>query len=166
MPPWRTRLPATRGSHPLVDQTLDVVALPDALAAVHGALGHFWQTVAGSVPALPDEAWRLRFATAVLEIAANIVRHAFPAGRDPGPMRLRLRWYPDRAVALFADSGVACPVSLRRVRPPAGDLLSIEGGLGLTVARAALDRLEYRRVRGTLNRWRLVKAFPPAQVPA
>lgn len=154
---------SSRPSHPLVDITVTATAGPEALAAIHAALARFWEQVADAAPDAPDEPWRWRFATAVLEIAANIVRHAFPPGRAPGLMRLRLRWYPDRAVAVFADGGVPCEVSLRNLRAPADVLASQEGGLGLWVAMTALDRLEYRRVRGTANRWRLVKLLPAAR---
>ena len=135
-------------------------ATVEALPLVHATLGRFWHA-AGTTAARPfDPDWRNRFVSAVGEVAANIVRHAYPTGTERGSLRFRLRLYPDRVLASFADWGVAFtgPSEPRGLLGP--DLLELpEGGYGLALARAALDRLDYRRTPGGMNCWRLVKRF-------
>ena len=108
-------------------------------------------------PATPTSRWRDLFRTAVAEIAANIVRHAYPPSGAARPFELQVLVYPDRLVALFADSGVAWEPADEPAAPDPLDLP--EGGLGLAVARGALDELSYRREPDGRNVWRLVKHF-------
>lgn len=108
-------------------------------------------------PATPTSRWRDLFRTAVAEIAANIVRHAYPPSGLARPFELQVLVYPDRLVALFADSGVAWDPADEPAAPDPLDLP--EGGLGLAVARGALDELTYRREADGRNVWRLVKHF-------
>ena len=130
------------------------------LAALHTTLDRFWAAVDQAVAEPPDARWRQLLVTALAEIGANIVRHAYPAGTKPGSLRFRLRLYPDRVVASFADWGLAFagPAEARGALEP--DQLELpEGGYGLALARAAVDRLDYRRTPGGMNCWRLVKRF-------
>ncbi|MCX6024248.1 MAG: ATP-binding protein, partial [Chloroflexi bacterium] len=62
------------------------------------------------------------------------------------------------AVARFTDRGVAFEgaLSVPYIEPLERGMLP-EGGYGLRLARAALDRLEYRRTNAQINLWRLVK---------
>ena len=106
----------------------------------------------------PDATWRAEFATSLAEVAANIVRHAYPPGTAADLVQIRLRLYPNRAEATLTDAGIPYePPS----RPPASadrDLLDLaEGGWGLAIARAAVDDLRYRRLPGGKNRWQIVK---------
>ena len=65
--------------------------------------------------------------------------------------------YQDRLVARFSDHGAAWEPA---DEPRAPDPLDLpEGGLGLAVARGALDELNYRRERDGTNVWQLVKRF-------
>jgi anti-sigma regulatory factor (Ser/Thr protein kinase) len=133
------------------------VAAPESLAAVHAALDRFWRRVEKCGIAVDDET-RFELATAIGELSGNVVRHAYPAG--PGELRLTLRLRDNALEAVVTDRGR--PLS---GLPPARDLHAIDplgltdGGFGLDLVRAAVDRVEYARAR-KVNRWRLVKSLP------
>lgn len=75
-------------------------------------------------------------------------------------MRLRLNVYADRVEACFTDWGLAFNDSSRPPEVVGDDVFAVpEGGYGLAIARAALDRLDYRRTPRGTNSWRLVKRF-------
>ena len=80
--------------------------MAERLGQVHAALERFWAAADQALPHPPDTAWRARFATAVAEIAANIVEHAYPPGMPAGRLRLRLRAYPTYVEAQFCDAGI------------------------------------------------------------
>ncbi len=136
-----------------------MTATAEELAGLHAALERFWRAVDATLAEPPSRDWRNRFATALAEIAANIVRHAYPTGTVRGPIRLRLRLYTDRVVGSFADRGIAFRPAdgTGASRPDPTELA--EGGYGLALARASLDRLDYRRTPSGMNCWRLVKRF-------
>ena len=75
-------------------------AEPVWLDQVHAALDRLW-TVSAEVPELD----RIRFETAVIEIATNIVRHAVPAGPGPVQAAVLLRSAPPRLEAELSDDG-------------------------------------------------------------
>lgn len=135
--------------------------------AVHAALGRFWDAMDRARPsaAAPDDrAARLAFLTAVGEIGANIVHHAFPTDA-PGTVRLRLRLYPDRVELRFTDRGrpYSDPNPRRNLQPltPDADVFALsEGGRGLALAGLVLDDLRYLRTPDGRNCWRLVKRLP------
>jgi anti-sigma regulatory factor (Ser/Thr protein kinase) len=152
---------------------------------LHAALARFWAGVDRTVAHPPDALWRARFATAVAEIGANIIRHGRPPTVRPQPMRLRLRAFRDRAEARFTDDGLPFNRQVPRPQSPTAgidlngvstgaasaagaiydpggpdDALDIaEDGYGLQLARAAVDELAYSRTATGQNRWRLVKRF-------
>ncbi len=153
-------MPATR-SEVLVEESVAGRATPALLPALHAALERFWRAVDGVAGEPPQQEWRQYFATALAEIAANIVRHAHPQGTATGGLHLRLRLYADRVEAQFTDRGI--PFNEPATPPVLPDLDPLalpEGGFGLAVARAAVDRVEYRRTPTGLNRWRLMKRLP------
>jgi serine/threonine-protein kinase RsbW len=142
----------------LIDETIVVSATAQQPDAVHAALDRFWAKVATAVMRPPNGKWRAQFATAIAEIAANIIRHAYPGGREPRPMRLYLYAYSDRVEAVLSDEGVAFIPPPPAEDAPELDLLKLpESGRGLAVAQACLDELEYRRTGEGTNEWRLVK---------
>ncbi len=116
---------------------------PEALGPVHELLTELW---AGE-PAVDGSA-RLRFETAVAEIAANIAEHAAASGARE--LELRLRGLPDRVEAVFEDDGG--PVAPGPGGWPPDDA---ERGRGLELVRAAVDVLRYER-HGSRNRWVVV----------
>jgi serine/threonine-protein kinase RsbW len=127
--------------------------------AVHAALDRAWAAIDASAAGTPTSRWRDLFRTAVAEIAANIVRHAYAPTQDARPFVLKVLVYHDRLEAQFSDSGVAWEPGSEPAAPDPLDLP--EGGLGLAVARGALDELTYRREPNGTNVWRLLKWFPP-----
>jgi len=126
---------------------LTVPARPASLDQIHDLLDSLWS----EQERFPD-ADRLRFETAVIEVAGNIVTHAAAAAR-PGEVtvELTLSASPDEATARFCDDGGAAELDLARVRMP--DTMA-ESGRGLALTRALTDDLTYQRV-GSANIWTL-----------
>lgn len=126
---------------------------PEILQLVHAMLENLWT-------ANPEvsEADRARFETAVIEILANIVEHAYAMDEDTrrAERRFHIAMFvtPREVVATLADNGKPMPLELADVAMPGG---LAEHGRGLAMASAALDDLEYDRVDGR-NQWRLVCA--------
>lgn len=155
----RRRSLATRSSH-LAEETVIIAATASELAALHSAIDRFWARVDQVAPRPLDAVWRLELTTAIAEIGANIILHAYPKGMSTaGCIQLRLRLYADRIEARLTDQGVAYqPAAARSI--PHDDLLALpEGGFGLMIVRAAVDRLTYRRTSPGTNCWRLTKRF-------
>ncbi len=96
---------------------------------------------------------RFRFETAVVEVLANIVEHAFSSDEVPGLRRLRLTLAvsPTELTAALADNGEPAGIDLSDVIMPGADA---ESGRGLALALAAVDDLGYRNVEGR-NYWDL-----------
>jgi anti-sigma regulatory factor (Ser/Thr protein kinase) len=121
---------------------------------LHAALGRFSARVDSQAPGGLDDRARLRLAIALGEIVGNVVRHAHePGSRARFCLRLRFRtmwaeaWVVDGGAPFQRSSGPAL------AEPDDVEALA-EGGRGLALARAAADRLGYRRRRG-LNYWRI-----------
>lgn len=159
MPRWRRRSLDTNAAI-LAEETVATTAVAENLGKLHEALERVW-VMAGQALLQPlDPVWQGEFSTALAEIGANIVRHAYPATGVPGPVCLRLRLYTDRVEARFADYGIPYVLSDRPEPLVDDDILALpEGGYGLALARAALDQLHYRRTAAGTNCWRLVKRF-------
>ncbi|WGL50590.1 ATP-binding protein [Nocardioides sp. BP30] len=131
---------------------LSVPARPQSLDLVHPAIEQLWS-------AHPEvgELERLRFETAVIEIFANVVEHAFrndPEDPDGDGRRLDLVLAVTGAQveATFTDNGQPAELDLSVVTLPDADS---ESGRGLAMAIAALDDLSYEH-EGGRNRWRLL----------
>lgn len=138
-------------------------ATSQGLDELHGALERFWRLCDAAPHGPPPGVWRHMFATAVGEIAGNIVQHAY-AGRPGSVINLRLRLSHDHVVARFVDRGGTYmpPPKAALVSTHACDLAEdacalAEGGRGLPIAAAVLDVLQYRRTASGTNMWRLVK---------
>jgi anti-sigma regulatory factor (Ser/Thr protein kinase) len=136
---------------------------PDAsgVEAIHAALDRAWRAMDDALACPPDPLWRMLFATAAGEIAANIITHA---GAGTATLALCLR--PDRLTAIFRDHGApyVAPPALEADdldAPDEMDALS-EHGRGIDLARAALDTLTYTRTPPGENIWTLEKRFAPS----
>ena len=101
-----------------------------------------------------DDADRMRFEMALVEIVGNIVEHAFAADAHTTGRKLvvELRLAPDRIEATLADNGLPHELDLGSVTMPDTDAVS---GRGLALAVAAVDDLTYERVDGR-NQWGLL----------
>ncbi|VXB48040.1 ATP-binding protein [Nocardioides sp. AX2bis] len=125
------------------------------MAAHEGALDHAQDLVEKLFGEHPDLSARdrFRFETAVVEVLANIVEHAFTGDEVAGLRRLRLTLTvtPTELTALLADNGEPAGVDLSAVIMPGEDA---ESGRGLALALAAVDDLQYRHVGGR-NYWDL-----------
>lgn len=155
----------TEPERPLVADSVDMPAAFAGMDDVHAALARFWAAAEPVLPTWPDGRWRGLFDSTVAEIAANIVRHAYPPEQTGGRFSLDLRGFPDRVEASLYDNGV------RYEPPPAlpdvdlSDALAssgLDGGWGLPIAWAAVDRLEYERTPEGRNCWRIEKRLVTA----
>jgi serine/threonine-protein kinase RsbW len=127
-------------------QSLRTCSAPQCLESIHGLLARLWADA--SEVSAED---RIRFETAVAEVAANIVEHA-TAGAVVD-LSLEVRAYPDRVEALFCDTGAPADIDLDSASLP-DDMA--ESGRGLAIARAAVDEVVYER-DGCVNRWRVTR---------
>jgi anti-sigma regulatory factor (Ser/Thr protein kinase) len=130
----------------------------DGVADLHLLLQQFWLAIERAVLGAGDQGWRAAFETAVIEIGTNIARHAYPRPSGTETMQITLRGYSDRVEAVFCDRGIPL-----KEPPPSSPLESVdlldlpESGIGLEIARAAVDRVEYERTADGSNLWLLVK---------
>ncbi len=91
------------------------------------------------------------FISAFSEIFNNIAIHAYERSGE-GALRLELTPSDDHLVLEISDNGKSFDLST----VPAPELESLpEGGMGIHIARACLDELDY--TPGPPNRWRLTK---------
>jgi anti-sigma regulatory factor (Ser/Thr protein kinase) len=140
----------------LDEESLVLTAHPDALESIHAALDRFRiRAIDSAPPATSTNTW-LKFSTAVVEIATNIIRYAYPNGR--GEMGMRLRFFPNRLEARLCDRGVVFKGFSAYEHDLHTDDMS-EGGRGLAIALKGLDRLFYRRTLQGTNCWGLIKRF-------
>jgi serine/threonine-protein kinase RsbW len=89
--------------------------------------------------------------SAVSEIFNNIAIHGY-GGEGSGDVTLEMRISGDRLVIVISDEGSAFDPSL--VPLPELDALP-EGGMGIHIAKACMDELDY--TPGPPNVWRLTK---------
>lgn len=139
-PKWRTKMADTlrRAFH------LDLP--PDDVETVHRLLDSVWSETSQ----VPDSD-RIRFETALIELAANVMVHA-----DPGngvECTLAIEVTDARITATLTDSGIEADIP--RIDGGMPDEME-EAGRGLSLMHALLDELEYSR-DGELNRWRIVR---------
>src|SRR5882757_3706193 len=124
---------------------LTVPARPENIAAVHDLIASLW----AQRPGLPAGD-RLRFETAVIEVANNIVEHATArlAGVPEVTIELTLTATADRVTARFRDDGGPAQIDLALRMP---DVMA-EYGRGIALTRALVDEVIYER-SGSANIW-------------
>lgn len=143
----------------LIEAQVATQTMAEGLDAMHHLLARFWEDAA-RIDCLPSETWRHLFTTALAEVVANGLRHAYAPETPERPLRLRLRLFPDRVEALLIDQGepyrsAPCTTNLPEDDVDIANLL--ESGYGLSIAYASLDVVRYHRTRGGYNCWKLVK---------
>jgi serine/threonine-protein kinase RsbW len=131
---------------PVIEIMFAAPVEPASLQGIHRSLARLWAQEEGV--ASKD---KMLFATAVAEVATNIIKHRADGSRSD--MALTLRIDADQIEAVFSDDGIAVDMSV--VPESSQDELS-ESGRGLVIASAALDELTYERA-GAVNRWHLVR---------
>lgn len=116
------------------------------LDALHDTLDRLW----AAVPDVPPRD-RIRFDTALVEVVANVVRHAVPA--DGRAVQVDVRFTVDAGTvqAEVVDDGAAVPVDLDRELPPD----TATSGRGLMLIQRAVDRFGFER-RDEQNVWNIV----------
>jgi len=124
---------------------LEGFAVPDQLDAVHALLAQ----AARDHPAL-DPMDVMLFETAIIEIANNVVEYGRPEGEVRWKFTIRVR--EDEIEAELNDTGQEFTPAQGAVMP--GE--EAEGGRGLAIAEALLDRIEFERLDDT-NHWRMVR---------
>ena len=134
---------------------ISVPARPESLDLVHPVLEQLW--IGHSEVPLRE---RMRFETALVEIFANIVEHAYRADLDMHSdgrrLELRVAVVEKDIRATFIDSGEPVELDLSDVVMPDEES---ESGRGLAMAIAALDELRYERLDGR-NHWHLLMHLP------
>jgi serine/threonine-protein kinase RsbW len=123
-----------------------VPARPDGIDAIHELIESLW----AQQPQLSDRD-RMRFETAVIEVATNIIEHATKGLPKPNKVTIDLQLIagPDRITARFRDDGSEAKVDLSDVQMPDA---TAEVGRGIALARALVDDVTYRRSAST-NIW-------------
>jgi serine/threonine-protein kinase RsbW len=127
--------------------SLRAAAVPESLDLVHDLLGELWEGEPGIE--LMD---RIRFETALIEVASNIIEHSRPASADPVRFVLALECEPERLYAEFTDNARPAGIDLSGAELP--DDLSASGR-GLALAKVALDQFSYAK-EDDGNRWTLL----------
>jgi anti-sigma regulatory factor (Ser/Thr protein kinase) len=140
----------------LTEQSLCLPAAPEELTRVHEALGRLWLDLEGLVDERPTKLWQYEFEIAVVEVATNVIEHAYGAN-NTGPMQIRLLAYPDRFEALLIDEGRPWEQSGRQPQSVATAIDIPESGYGLALAYATVDEVQYARTEAGRNEWHLVK---------
>lgn len=94
----------------------------------------------------PDQA--LRFGLALDELITNIISHGL-AGRSDCTIRLRIERDNGVLRAELQDDGLPFDPLTAEIELPDGDIEDRKiGGLGVTLVRKIMDRLDYRREDG------------------
>ena len=127
--------------------SFDVPAVVQSLDEVQDRFGAWWDTLG-----IDDLRLRFGLETALAEIAANIVEHTRRTDQEAGRRdTVQLDATDRELVAVLTDNGLPADVDLASVTMADVDQ---EGGRGLALAIAALDRLEHRH-EGGHNVWTL-----------
>lgn len=119
---------------------------PDDIDAVHELLSTVW----ADAPNISSTD-RLSFETALIELTANVFRHA--DGGDGISCTVDVETFDDRIEATLSDTGERGEIEL--VDRPMPHSLS-ESGRGIPLIQALVDELDYTRV-GNTNQWRMTR---------
>ncbi|MBV9323197.1 MAG: ATP-binding protein [Chloroflexi bacterium] len=147
-------------NRPVAEVSATLPATAEHLDRVYATLSQFWTELERSHPAPPDGVWRAYFDTAVGEIVTNIIRYAYASTAAGGEMSMAIQGYLDRVEATFRDRGgpyTGAPITDARLPLDSLDVIELpEGGWGLALTLAAVDRLSYTR-DADVNYWHFMK---------
>lgn len=142
---------AVPGIHgPAWKRTVTLVVPPGDVDEVHESVDDFW--------ALNEDLGageRMRFETALLELANNVIEHT--EGDERLLCELTVLRTGTSLEAVLSDSGAAVRVSFRRRMPDPAELK--ESGRGIAMIELLMDDFTYERDADG-NRWRLVMQLP------
>ena len=127
-------------------RTFHLVSPPDDVETVHELLASLWS----ETPHVTDGD-RIRFETALIELAANVMTYADAGGTVECTLVIEVT--DARITATLTDSGIEADIPLTDRGMP-GDLE--EAGRGLSLVHALVDEIKYTR-DGELNRWRIAR---------
>lgn len=140
--------PEIRG--PAWERTVTLVVPPGDVDEVHESVDDLW-TLNDDLG--PGE--RMRFETALLELAGNVIEHT--EGQERLLCELTLLRTRTSLEAVLSDSGAAVRVPFRRSMPDPTELK--ESGRGIAMIELLMDDFTYERDADG-NRWRLVMHLP------
>jgi serine/threonine-protein kinase RsbW len=135
---------------PAWERTVLLVVPPNDVDEVHESVDDFWHLN----PDLGSDE-RMRFETALLELAGNVIEHA--EGSERLLCDLTLRRTSTALEAALGDSGAAVQVPFRRTMPDPEQMA--ESGRGIAMIELLMDDFSYEHDAAG-NRWRLVMRLP------
>jgi serine/threonine-protein kinase RsbW len=122
---------------------------PAALDQVHDLVEELFEAAA-----VTDMTDRIRFETALIEVAGNILQHSTrndPPSDEPRSFNIVLRGDAGTLTAEFRDDGRPVEIDFELISMPGEDA---EDGRGLALALASVDEMTHERREG-LNIWRI-----------
>lgn len=137
-------------SGPAWERTVHLLVPPQDVNEVHESVGDLW-TLNADLGSLE----RMRFETALVELAGNVIEHA--AGEQRLLCSLVLKRTPTALEALLTDTGVEVKVPFRAAMPDPEEMS--ESGRGVALIEMLMDDFSYERDAAG-NRWRLRMQLP------
>lgn len=134
------------------ERTVLLLVPPNDVDEVHDSVDDLWQWNADL-----GARERIRFETALVELAANVIEHAGEGERLL--CELTLRRTATALEAVLSDSGAEVQVRFRATMPDPEELA--ESGRGIALIELMMDDFSYERDADG-NRWRLVMRLPEA----
>lgn len=143
---------------PSWDRTVLLLIPPNNVDEVHESVADLWE----HNPDLGDME-RMRFETALVELAGNVIEHA--DGQEQLLCRLTLKRTPTSLEAILSDTGSEVQVPFRTTMPDPKELA--ESGRGIALIEILMDDFSYERDPAG-NRWHLVMhlQMPSSKSPA
>jgi serine/threonine-protein kinase RsbW len=140
--------PAIHG--PAWERTVLLLVPPNDVDEVHESVDDFWRLNADL-----GDAERIRFETALVELAGNVIEHA--EGNERLLCELTLQRTATALEAVLSDSGAEVRVPFRAMMPDPEEMA--ESGRGVALIELLMDDFTYERDPDG-NRWRLVMRLP------
>ncbi len=138
---------------------IEIPATPQHIDEVYQALASLWERAGSLLVQVVDPQTRICFETALVEVITNQIRHAYPETDVVGTVQIELILEDDHVEANLIDHGAAFESNQFLQTQPAINVENVaEGGYGLRLATALLDKIEYARIDNG-NLWKLLKIF-------